>query len=374
MKKKVGIIIGWHDKKNIGAEATLYCLLKILRINFNLNKIYVLNNQYDIKFKLDYLKSIFSKNKFINYFIKFFLLKYYIKKSDIIVFGAGGIFQSIWSIDKKNKYLSYANKNALIIGLGVSLEVSKYLKQANLKKKVLNFFNRFDLLVVRDLKSFLFLKKHNLKNIYYEKDIAHLIPNFIKNKNKNKNKLNKTISVSFCKWHDSPGKTSILLDRLSKLIYDIVKKYDFEKINLIPFSYHESSLNDIDDLIIIKNELIGIEKKIRKKIFIYDKVQSFRKIYNLINNSDLVVGVRLHSQIFSLINDVPFLAFSYNEKIINYFEDKKDAKYYLLEQNTNFNRVKIYNFLNKNLFLKKNINKTNLNVFKKIFTDIRSTE
>ena len=372
MKKKVGIIIGWHDKKNIGDEATLYCLLKILRINFNLNKIYVLNNQYDIKFKLDYLKSIFSKNKFINYFIKFFLLKYYIKKSDIIVFGAGGIFQSIWSIDKKNKYLSYANKNAHIIGLGVSLEVSKYLKQANLKKKVLNFFNRFDLLVVRDLKSFLFLKKHNLNNIYYEKDIAHLIPNFIKNKNKNK--LNKTISVSFCKWHDSPGKTSVLLDRLSKLIYDIVKKYDFEKINLIPFSYHESSLNDIDDLITIKNELIGIEKKIGKKIFIYDKVQSFRKIYNLISNSDLVVGVRLHSQIFSLINDVPFLAFSYNEKIINYFEDKKDAKYYLLEQNTNFNRVKIYNFLNKNLFLKKNINKTNLNVFKKIFTDIRSTE
>lgn len=369
MKKKEGIIIGWHDKKNIGDEATLYCLLKILKMNLNLNKIYVLNNQNDVKFKLDYFKGIFSKNKYINYFIKFFLLKFYIKKSDIIVFGAGGIFQSIWSIDKKNKYLNYANKNANIIGLGVSLEVSKYLKQTNLRKKVLKFFKKFDLLVVRDLKSFIFLKQYNLENVFLEKDVAHLLPHFIKNKKKYE--LKKTISISFRDWHDNPSKTGILLDKLSKLIYDIVKKYDFEKINLIPFSYDRSSLNDIDDLILIKDKLIRFEKKFEKKIFIYDKVQNFKKVYNLINNSDLVVGVRLHSQIFSLINDVPFLAFSYNEKIINYLEDKKKNKFYLLEADTKFNRKAIYRFLNKNLYLKRKINKTNFNIFKKIFSDIK---
>ena len=328
----------------------------------------MLNNQNDVKFKLDYLKSIFSKNKYINYLIKFFLLKFYIKKSDIIVFGAGNIFQSVWSIDKKNKYLSYVNKNAYIFGLGVSLEASKYLKQTNLRIKVLNFFNKFDLLVVRDRKSFIFLKHYNVKNIYLEKDVAHLLPNFIKNKKKNK--LKKTISISFCKWHDNPNKTRMLLDKLSKLIYDIVQKYDFEKINLIPFSYDRSSLNDIDDLNCIKDELIKIEKKIKKKIFIYDKQQNFKKIYNLISNSHLVIGVRLHSQIFSLINDVPFLAFSYNEKVINYFEDKKNAKYYLLEQSTNFNRNAIYKFLDKNLFLKKKTNKSDLSFYKKIFCDI----
>ena len=99
--------------------------------------------------------------------------------------------------------------------------------------------------------------------------------------------------------------------------------------------------------------MIKIEKKIEKKVFIYEKEQNFRTIYNLINNSHLVIGVRLHSQIFSLINGVPFLAFSYNEKVINYFEDKKNVKFYLLEKNTNFNRDKIYKFLNNNLFLKK---------------------
>tara|TARA_B100000989_G_scaffold33337_1_gene21306 strand:+ start:102 stop:1208 length:1107 start_codon:yes stop_codon:yes gene_type:complete len=368
MKKKEGIIIGWHDKKNIGDEATLYCLLKILKINLNLNKIYVLNNQNDVNFKLNYLQGIFSKNKYINYFIRFFLLKFYIKKSDIIVFGAGNTFQSIWSIKKKNNYLKYANKNAKIFALGVSLEVSKYEKDANLKKKVLNLLNKLNLLVVRDRKSFSFLKKYNVENIYYEKDVAHLLPNFIKTKKKN---LKKTISISFRDWHDNPRNTGILLDKLSKLIYDIVKKYDFEKINLIPFSYDRSTLNDVDDLILIKDKLIKFEKKFEKKIFIYDKVQNFKTIYSLINNSDLVIGLRLHSQIFSLINDIPFLAFSYNEKVINYLEDKKKNKFYLLEADTKFNRKAIYRFLNKNLFLKRKINKSNLNIFKKIFSDVK---
>lgn len=368
MKKKRGIIFGWHDKKNIGDEATLYCLSRILKINLKLDKIYVLNNKNDIKFKLDYLKSILSQNKYLNYFIKFFLLKFYIKNSNFIVFGAGGIFHSIWSIDKKNEYLRHANKNAYIIGLGVSLEVRKYLRNTNLKIKVLKFFNKFNLLIVRDLKSFNFLKKYNVKNIYLEKDIAHLLPNFIKTYKKNN--LKKTISISFCKWHDNPNKTDLLLNKLSKLIYEIVNKYNFEKINLIPFCYHQSSLNDIDDLISIKQKLIKIEKKIEKKIFIYDEEQNFRSIYNLINNSHLVIGVRLHSQIFSLINDVPFLAFSYNEKIINYLEDKKN-KFYLLEPNTKFSRKAIYKFLDQNLFLKRKINKINLNVFKKIFSDIK---
>ena len=266
---------------------------------------------------------------------------------------------------KKNNYLRYANKNAKIFALGISLEVSKYEKDNNLKIKVLNLLNKFNLLVVRDKKSFSFLKKYNVENIYYEKDLAHLLPNFIKNKKNHK--LKKTISISFCKWHDRPNKTSILLDKFSKLIYDIVNKYDFEKINLIPFSYDRSSPNDLDDLNLIKNKLI----KIKKKITIYDKEQNFQTIYNLINNSHLVIGVRLHSQIFSLINDVPFLAFSYNEKIINYFEDKKINKFYLLETDTKFNRNAIYRFLDKNLFLKRKNNKINLNAFKKIFFDIK---
>lgn len=365
MKKKNAIIIGWHNDKNIGDEATLYCLSKILKMNFNIGKIFILNDEDHNGLKLKYLVNIFTKNKYVNYLIKIFLLKFYIKKSDIIVFGAGGIFQSVWSIEKKNNYLRYANKNAKIFALGVSLEVSKYIKETNLKTKVLNLFNKFDLSVVRDKKSFFFLKKYNVKNIYYEKDLAHLLPNFIKNKKNHK--LKKTISISFCKWHDRPNKTVMLLDKLSKLIYDIVDKYDFEKINLIPFSYGRSSQNDVDDLNCIKDNLIKFEKK----IIIYDKEQNFQTIYNLINNSHLVIGVRLHSQIFSLINDVPFLAFSYNEKIINYFVDKKKAKYYLLEQNTNFNRDAIYKFLDKNLFLKKKVNKVNLNSFKKIFNDIR---
>ena len=109
----------------------------------------------------------------------------------------------------------------------------------------------------------------------------------------------------------------------------------------------------------------------KKKITIYDKEQNFQTIYNLINNSHLVIGVRLHSQIFSLINDVPFLAFSYNEKIVNYFEDKKINKFYLLETDTKFNKNAIYRFLDKNLFLKRKNNKTNLNAFKKIFFDIK---
>ena len=67
MKKKNAIIIGWHNNKNIGDEATLYCLSKILKLNFNINKIYVLNNKDYNGRKLKYLVNIFTKNKYVNY-------------------------------------------------------------------------------------------------------------------------------------------------------------------------------------------------------------------------------------------------------------------------------------------------------------------
>ena len=369
MKKKIALIIGWHHKKNIGDEANLYCLSKILKSNFDIKKIYVLNHSSDIDFKLNYLKSILTKNRYINYLIKFFLLKFYIKSSDIIIFGAGGIFKSKWGIDKKNSYLKFANQKSYKIALGVSLEVNKYKKIPVLKRKVLELFNKFNLSVVRDKKSFIFLNNNNVKNVYLQKDIAHLLPNFIRNKKKNN--LKKTISISFCKWEDKPNNNNILLNKLTKLIHEITNKYNFEKINLIPFSYDASSLSDIKDLYALKKNLIKIEKQIEKKIFFYDKEQNFKKIYNLISESDLVIGVRLHSQIFSLINGVPLLAFPYCEKIVNYLQDKKNEKYYLLEQSANFNRKAIYKFLDKNLFLRKKVKKIDLNDFKKIFNNIK---
>ena len=79
----------------------------------------------------------------------------------------------------------------------------------------------------------------------------------------------------------------------------------------------------------------------------------------------------MHSQIFSLINGVPLLAFPYCEKIVNYLQDKKNEKYYLLEQSANFNRKAIYKFLDKNLFLRKKVKKIDLNDFKKIFNNIK---
>jgi polysaccharide pyruvyl transferase WcaK-like protein len=370
MKKKINaIIIGWHNHLNIGDEANLFLITKIINSIFDIKNIYALISENNIRFNVQNLKPLLVKSNFVNKIINYFFLKHYIRASSVIIFGAGGIFRSCESIKKKLNYLKYSKLETNILALGVSIEVEEFKKNTNLEKLTLELFRKFNLTIVRDKKSYIFLKRNKLKNLYHLDDLSFLLPNFIKNKQK-KRKI-KTISISLRDWHDNKKNTDLLIEKISNLTLLLIKKYDFKRINLLPFC-RDVKFNDIEYLEKFYSGIKLIETESENKIKIckiYEKKLNYIRFFNLIQNSDLVIGMRLHSQIFSLINDVPLIFFSYSEKVCNYFNLVYSKKVYSLNNNLNFNLNKINFFLNKNLFKEKKISKMKMLTIKKIIFD-----
>jgi len=368
LKKKNAIILGWHNYLNVGDEAVLFCIIKIIKKNFNINNFYVLGSKKNIRFRFSGLMPLFVNNKLINKIIEKIFLKFYIKNSSLIIFGGGGIFRSKFSLNRKIKYLSVSNNNSKKIALGVSLEINKFKKDLVLKNLCLEFFRKLDLIIVRDKISYDFLKKNKLKNLYLFKDLAFLLPSFKNIINTNKPQI-KTLSISLRDWHDKFYKTEEFINKLSSLFLIINKKYNFNKINLLAFC-SDLKYGDTEYLKNFSEKILLRCPELRNKIKIYNTGINYFKIFNLIKDSDLVIGMRLHSQIFSSICDVPLLAFSYSEKVDNYFKFNNSSKIYLLERNLKFNLEKIFIFLNKNLFKKKKIKIIKISLLNKILKKI----
>jgi len=368
LKKKNAIILGWNYYLNVGDEAVLFCIIKIIKKNFNINNFYVLGSKKNIRFRFSGLMPLFVNNKLINKIIEKIFLKFYIKNSSLIIFGGGGIFRSKFSLNRKIKYLSVSNNNSKKIALGVSLEINKFKKDLVLKNLCLEFFRKLDLIIVRDKISYDFLKKNKLKNLYLFKDLAFLLPSFKNIINTNKPQI-KTLSISLRDWHDKFYKTEEFINKLSSLFLIINKKYNFNKINLLAFC-SDLKYGDTEYLKNFSEKILLRCPELRNKIKIYNTGINYFKIFNLIKDSDLVIGMRLHSQIFSSICDVPLLAFSYSEKVDNYFKFNNSSKIYLLERNLKFNLEKIFIFLNKNLFKKKKIKIIKISLLNKILKKI----
>jgi polysaccharide pyruvyl transferase WcaK-like protein len=347
-------VIGWHNSRNIGDEANLICMKLILKNFFNISSFYIMcskKNRPHI-YNKD-LIPILSNYKLINLFFKNFFLKRKVFISDLVIFGPGGVFRSKYSLEKKIRILEAANKNAKIIAMGISLETELAKKDVEYKKKLKYFFNKLNFTLVRDLKSFKLLKKLNIKNVRYANDFSFVLPHIINTKKK-KNNNNKILGVSFCNWYNNLNDTDLLLNKIYNLIKCLILKYSLQEIYLFSFS---ESAEDSDTKYLIKLKSKILLDYPNVKIALINKDINFSNTYKKISICDAFIGMRLHSQIFSIINNIPLIAIDYEEKVRNFYHSNKYKKVFIFNPDLDINYNKVFNFLDANLYKKKSIKK-----------------
>ncbi len=295
------IISGYYGCKNLGDEAILAGIIHSLRkVNNNL-EITVLSGAPSFTEKSYNVKSV-GRSDYKNIIQE-------ISQAELFISGGGGLLQNVTGWKSIPYYLGLSlmaqlyGKKTVFYAQGIGP-----VKGAIWPKIIKMVADNTDLITVRDPESRAFLENigirqppvkvtadpvfifadESFKN-YSEYDLNY---DFFSEKN--------VIGVCLRPREDSDNR---YLNKLSEAVNEIAQSID-AFIVIIPFH---------------SNQDCEISKDFKKKLtvpsLVINDYFSPQKMLGFFNKLDLVIGVRLHSLIFSAINFVPFLALSYDPKI-----------------------------------------------------------
>lgn len=238
-----------------------------------------------------------------------------IKSCDLFILGGGGLFT-----DEEGVFVSlfwalhgiiavFYGKPVLCLGLSFgpirwwnSWLVKKLLREA---KEI----------TVRDKKSQELLEKWDITSSLGS-DLALLLDNlFMRHSLARRGdgaiiSSEKYIVISLRKFKNN---NKNLYKKIARVCDRIVEDYGF-KIKLIPFqtgdNFDVAVLNTIFELVSNKN-------KISVESFITD----FEKLISIFHNAEIVIAMRLHAGIFSVISEIPFIPLSYMSKVNDFWRE-----------------------------------------------------
>lgn len=291
---KKAVLAGYYGFQNMGDEALLEVLvLKLKELNPKIKIVALANNPQET-----------SKRLRIEAVDRAKLLKI-IKAlwgSDRIIFGGGGLFQDVTSFRSLLYYLGLItiakimrNKIFLIAqGIGP-------LKRKMSRRLLSIVFKLADEISVRDKNSFEILSELYQKRITVTSDPAMLLA--VHKRDIKIEDNNKKIIISLRK---SPLFTKSKKDMLVQVLKKLIKEEDLELV-FLPFHGE----NDKKVSLEIINMLDGNGKLEEPKTMPQYLVRTMEGAYG-------VIGMRLHSLVFSAILDIPFVGISYDPKIISF--------------------------------------------------------
>lgn len=250
-----------------------------------------------------------------------------INECDVFILGGGTLFQdetSIYNIYRWGHYLNYAhklNKKTMVYANGIGP-----LNYARSRKYVSGILSKTNVITLRDTESLselqamgiyhatvtadgvfgLHFHEHPPQSFHYEKPyvcicLRHwfdLIP---------------FLPVSVCKKLNlqSPKnrlKYAAFIDTMVFIINLINEHYHYNII-LLPFMI-DRDYKVADDII--------AKVKFKKHIHIFEEKNfDVQNYFSVIKGAQFVIGMRLHSIIFSIICATPFIALNYSPKIIS---------------------------------------------------------
>ncbi len=321
--KKI-VVCGHYGSTNIGDEAIGLSLIQRFKNEYPDAEITFLSydpqntNEY-LKVNSRYLLPLGFKSFFRGIFKgELFKTLKAIKKCDEFILGGGGLFTDekifavfLWGL---HAFCAYRYKKPVCM-TGQSIGPLNTKVGKLIVKKA---FNKADKITVRDSDSKKILNNLGVQNkIIVESDLVFGLK--IK-QDYNDEKLNKIIEQNALKgyfivnlrpWQKN---SKILYKKINQLISGIVKKHKVLPV-FVPFqSLHQNDYEIMSKI---------IEQNVPDYPFLLQKFdQNIFRVLSVIKGAKFTIGMRLHSLIFSMIQNVPVIALSYSSKINNLFKDK----------------------------------------------------
>lgn len=355
IKKPKVLILGYYGFRNTGDEAMLNALIKHLRA-FS-KEICVFSGDPKYTSTLHNVSSVKRSLKFPGIAKELLSRVRTIKQCDIMIIGGGSLFNDKWHIFPFGLYeatwCKIFGKKIIVCGVDVG-PYNSFL--AKIMAKL--FFKAIDGIAVRTKGSSRELKKLKIENHLIATDLAFLNERGNKDNGK-KLLLNNNIPVKNLVGVSLRHYKGITEKNISEIARSLDLFIQNTNANLlfIPFQYHL----DIG----ICNKTINMMES-RDKVYLWDRESDFREIIDIMSVLDFMIGMRLHSLIFSAINEVPFLGIAYHLKVVNFCKMFYPNMPYILFENilhTDFSELLLKTYKEKEKY--KSILLNSLPLFKR---------
>lgn len=310
------LISGYYGFNNVGDEAILKGLVEGIKRVVGEIEIVVLSQHPEFTSKKHDVRSIKRTN--------LFQIFKEMKNMDLLVSGGGSLFQDVTSKRSIAYYIGIIwlakrlfKKKVMIYSQGIGPVTKKYNRW--MLGKILN---SIDFINVRDEKSKLELKCLGVtKDILVTTDTVFGISKpslemgqiILEKKSKVKGKP--YIGISVRHWMNCNN----IVEEIAELCVKIVSEMDAVPV-LIPFHFYK-------DLKLMENIYRSLDETIQDKVVVIDEYLYVEDYLSLIGNMDIMVAMRLHGLIFSVLMGVYPVGISYDPKIQSFLHmmDRDDA-------------------------------------------------
>jgi polysaccharide pyruvyl transferase CsaB len=293
------LISGYYGFDNLGDEAIIGSMIKMIKTMYEDIEITVLSN------KAEQTSSLYGVESIYRYDI--FKIMSAMKRSDMFISGGGSLLQDVTSMKTVPYYLGLIflakvfNLRTIFFAQGVGPLNSKFNRF--LVSKILN---NMDYISVRDKDSKNLLGKIGLSSdvINITDDPVYGLYNELDKKIEFEQEEINKIGVSIRSWNDNSYIKSI-----ATFLNNLNQEKNFS-VEILTFHKGED--------IIMSNRL---KKMLKMNLEIVDYTDNFSKIKDIYSTFDLFIGVRFHSLVFAAVNLVPFIGISYDPKVTSLIKD-----------------------------------------------------
>ncbi len=282
------LLIGYYGYENIGDEVLLSAILSSLKKQENIScKVLTYNSK---KTKEFHNIEVVSRSKNLH-------LLQEIKNADIVVVGGGSILQDATTSRSLYYYLAILffakllRKRVYFLGNGIG-PINKYFNKLLIKFLI----PKIDGIISRDKEAYDEFVAYGAKRIEQGVDLAYSY-DF---KPLDKHPVNKYVIFSLRPWANIDNIISV---SISTIEYLIERDYD---VFLMP-------MKSPDDTKVF-DTVINSFSSDRLKVLSGD----YDETIEYYSNCEFVIGMRLHSLIFSAIMNKPFIGLSYDPKVDSY--------------------------------------------------------
>ena len=307
------VIQGWYGNGNLGDEIILESMLTELRGHFPNASFVVISDNPEDTMRRHGVESLRRGGGRIQRFRRLHALT----DADLFILGGGELLKPYGSSEVS--VLTWLGPLELAHEMGVptmtwAVGVSKALspRAKALTKEVLS---KTDAVTVRDQHSLEVLHELGVRKAQLTADPAFLFPGLHPGRRGHVNPHRTKVSVFVTKWYVNRSVISDpeLWGRFERGVADcldgLIETYGTE-VRFIPMMVGEIDEDDRG----VAREIAALTRN-RDSIELFENAVSPKELLKLISESNLVIGMRLHSLILSAALKVPSLAIEYQSKV-----------------------------------------------------------